>query len=139
MTNSSIGRPISSLLPQARLALVLALGALVLHPHAHAQADTAGRPAGAAVLARPNTAQLPALGDGSELALSAERRLGDRIAREIYHDPDFIDDPVVAEYVDGIWQPLLAATTFPPRSTDATIRRRSHTHNRSEGGGGLQG
>jgi predicted Zn-dependent protease len=40
---------------------------------------------------------------------SAERRLGDRIAREIYRDPDYIDDPVLAEYVQGIWQPLLAA------------------------------
>jgi predicted Zn-dependent protease len=43
------------------------------------------------------------------MATAAERRLGDRIAREIYRDPDYIDDPVLAEYVDGIWQPLLAA------------------------------
>ena len=35
--------------------------------------------------------------------------MGDRIAREIYRDPDYIDDPVLAEYVHGIWQPLLAA------------------------------
>ena len=35
--------------------------------------------------------------------------MGDRIAREIYRDPDYIDDPVLAEYVQGIWQPLLAA------------------------------
>jgi len=43
------------------------------------------------------------------MGLGAERRLGDRIAREIYRDPDFLDDPVVAEYVQGVWQPLLAA------------------------------
>ena len=49
------------------------------------------------------------LGDGSELGASAERRLGDRIAREIYRDPDYLDDPVLVEYVDAIWQPLLAA------------------------------
>ncbi len=52
---------------------------------------------------------LPNLGDSSDLTLSAERRMGDRIAREIYRDPDFIDDPVLVEYVQAIWQPLLAA------------------------------
>ncbi|MEN9377908.1 MAG: hypothetical protein RL710_3065, partial [Pseudomonadota bacterium] len=54
-------------------------------------------------------AQLPALGDGSDMSSGAERRLGERIAREIYRDPDYIDDPVLAEYVQGVWQPLLAA------------------------------
>jgi predicted Zn-dependent protease len=59
--------------------------------------------------ANPNGASLPLLGDGSEMTSSAERRLGDRIARELYRDPDFIDDPVLGDYVQGIWQPLLAA------------------------------
>jgi predicted Zn-dependent protease len=58
---------------------------------------------------RPASLQLPTLGDGSDMTSAAERRLGDRIAREIYRDPDYIDDPVLAEYVQGIWQPLLAA------------------------------
>jgi predicted Zn-dependent protease len=40
---------------------------------------------------------------------AAERKLGERIARELYRDPDYIDDPVLNEYVQGIWQPLLAA------------------------------
>ncbi|TXT40558.1 MAG: peptidase M48 Ste24p [Comamonadaceae bacterium] len=52
---------------------------------------------------------LPQLGDGSEMTSSAERRLGDRIARELYRDPDFVDDPVLGDYVQSIWQPLLAA------------------------------
>ena len=52
---------------------------------------------------------LPNLGDGLDMAPSAERRLGDRIARELYRDPDYIDDPVIMEYVQAIWQPLLAA------------------------------
>ncbi|VWX59521.1 putative Zn-dependent protease, contains TPR repeats [Burkholderiales bacterium 8X] len=52
---------------------------------------------------------LPGMGDGAEMTASAERRLGDQVAREIYRDPDFIDDPVLAEYVDEIWQRLLAA------------------------------
>ncbi len=63
----------------------------------------------AGVAARPAGLQLPTLGDGSEMTSSAERRIGDRIAREIYRDPDYIDDPVLAEYVQGIWQPLLAS------------------------------
>ncbi|MDQ6880689.1 MAG: M48 family metalloprotease [Pseudomonadota bacterium] len=41
--------------------------------------------------------------------VGAERRLGERIARELYRDPDYIDDPLLVEYVQGIWQPLLAA------------------------------
>lgn len=52
---------------------------------------------------------LPSLGDGSELTTSAERRLGDRIIRELYRDPDYIDDAVLGEYVQSIWQPLVAA------------------------------
>ena len=52
---------------------------------------------------------LPSLGDGSELSAAAERRIGDRIAASIYRDPDYVDDPVLADYVQGIWQPLLAA------------------------------
>ena len=48
-------------------------------------------------------------GDGSDLTSSEERRLGDRIIRELYRDPDYIDDPVIGEYVQGIWQPLMAA------------------------------
>ena len=82
-----------------------------ISPLALAQTPTVPepRPAGAAAAVRPGSNQLPTLGDGSELAASAERRLGDRIAREIYRDPDYIDDPVLVEYVDGIWQALLAA------------------------------
>jgi predicted Zn-dependent protease len=57
----------------------------------------------------PARAQLPTLGDGSEIGSAAEKHLGDRIAREMYRDPDYIDDPVLAEYVHGIWQPLLDA------------------------------
>lgn len=59
----------------------------------------------------PSRAQgtLPTLGDTSDLTVSAERRLGDRIIRELYRDPDYIDDAVLAEYVQSIWQPLVAA------------------------------
>ncbi len=54
-------------------------------------------------------ASLPNLGDGSDMTPGAERTLGDRIARELYRDADYVDDAVLMEYVQGIWQPLLAA------------------------------
>ena len=60
-------------------------------------------------MSRPVLAQLPTLGETGDMDLSAERKLGERIARELYRDPDYIDDPVLVEYVQGIWQPLLAA------------------------------
>jgi predicted Zn-dependent protease len=59
--------------------------------------------------AAPAHAQLPTLGDTSEMNASTERKLGERIARELYRDPDYIDDPVLDEYIQGIWKPLLAA------------------------------
>ena len=49
---------------------------------------------------------LPSLGDNSDLTAAAERRIGDRIAASIYRDPDFVDDPVLVDYMQGIWQPL---------------------------------
>lgn len=52
--------------------------------------------------------RLPSLGDPSEMTASQERRLGDRIIRELYRDPDYMEDPILQEYVQGIWQPLLA-------------------------------
>lgn len=57
----------------------------------------------------PSTLNLPSLGDGEELTVSAERRLGDRIARSIYRDPDYLDDPLLVDYLQALWQPLLAA------------------------------
>lgn len=54
-------------------------------------------------------AQLPALGDGLEMSTSAERRLGDRIVRELYRSPDYLDDAILDEYVQGIWQRLMDA------------------------------
>ena len=56
-----------------------------------------------------STGSLPSLGETSELAAPAERRIGDRIAASIYRDPDYIDDPVLGDYVQGIWLPLVAA------------------------------
>ncbi|MHB1248249.1 MAG: M48 family metalloprotease [Polaromonas sp.] len=63
---------------------------------------TAGLPGGAA-------GSLPTLGDDFELSAAAERRIGDRIAASIYRDPDYVDDPVLGDYLQGIWQPLMTA------------------------------
>ncbi len=54
-------------------------------------------------------AQLPSLGDHTDLSVSQERRIGERIVRELYRDPDYIDDPTLADYIQALWQPLLAA------------------------------
>jgi beta-barrel assembly-enhancing protease len=71
----------------------------------------AGDDARAQAVARPGPVaqNLPSLGDGEGLTVSAERRLGDRIARSIYRDPDYLDDPVLVDYLQQLWQPLLAA------------------------------
>jgi len=52
---------------------------------------------------------LPSLGDEQGMSIAAERRMGDRIARDIYRDPDYLDDPVLGDYLAAIWQPLLGA------------------------------
>ncbi|MET1113758.1 MAG: M48 family metalloprotease [Comamonas sp.] len=67
--------------------------------------------AGAALLPFPLAAQLqlPTLGDGASITTSDERRMGDRIIRSLYRDPDYLEDAPLQEYVEGIWKPLLAA------------------------------
>ncbi len=64
-----------------------------------------------ALLMRPVHAQsvLPTLGDGSDTSTAEERALGDTIARELYRDPDYTADPILAEYTLRVWQRLLDA------------------------------
>ena len=60
--------------------------------------------------AQPGGAQaLPALGDGVEVSMASERRLGDRIATGIYRDPAWLDDAVLGDYLQALWQPLVEA------------------------------
>lgn len=54
-----------------------------------------------------SAASLPSIGDSSDLSAAAERRIGDSIAASIYRDPDYMDDPVLADYLQSIWQPLM--------------------------------
>jgi beta-barrel assembly-enhancing protease len=54
--------------------------------------------------------RLPALGDAiSEgFDVGTERRLGEHIMREIWRDPDYMDDAALLDYVQTVWQPLVA-------------------------------
>ena len=66
----------------------------------------------AATLAQQNDAlRLPALGESAsdEFNLSAEKRLGEQIMREIRRDPDYLDDPQLLDYLQSVWQPLVQA------------------------------
>jgi predicted Zn-dependent protease len=60
---------------------------------------------------------LPDLGDISAASLSdsQERTIGNRIMREVYGDPAYLDDPEVTDYVTSVGQRLLAAADNPPR------------------------
>ncbi|MET0333055.1 MAG: M48 family metalloprotease [Rhizobacter sp.] len=55
--------------------------------------------------------RLPALGESAsdDLSVGSERRLGDQIMRDIRRDPDYLDDPVLLEYLQSLWEPLVVA------------------------------
>ncbi len=55
--------------------------------------------------------RLPALGDSAsdDLGIGTERRLGEQIMREIRRDPAYLDDPVLLEYLQSLWKPLVEA------------------------------
>ncbi|MFD1555239.1 M48 family metalloprotease [Paraburkholderia silviterrae] len=57
--------------------------------------------------------QLPDLGDGSGGALTpqAERRIGERVMREIRRDPDYIGDWLVRDYLDSVAARLAASAS----------------------------
>lgn len=74
---------------------------------------TAALPAAAQAPGQASTSAqrgLPSMGDGADMTTSEERRLGDRIVRELYRDPDYIDDPVLTEYVQHLFMQLLKAS-----------------------------
>lgn len=83
-----------------RLVAGLFSGALLLSTGPHGQLAAAESPG-----------RLPALGDSvsEDFDVGTERRLGDQIMRDIRRDPDYIDDPVLLEYLQSVWQPLLSA------------------------------
>ncbi len=56
--------------------------------------------------------QLPALGDSdsADFTVGIERKLGDEVMREVRVDPEYLDDPLLLEYLQSVWQPLVAAS-----------------------------
>jgi predicted Zn-dependent protease len=86
------------------MALALLLGSIgpvpAFAPSARAQAPVDNR----------NT--LPSLGDSvsADVSVAAERRLGDRIMRDIRLDPDYLDDPVLLDYLEDIWAALIESS-----------------------------
>ncbi|WP_321788200.1 M48 family metalloprotease [Burkholderia pyrrocinia] len=75
-------------------------------------AGTGGPSAPAASLRAPLRAlELPDLGDGSGGSLTprAERRLGERVMREVRRDPDYLDDWLVRDYLNAMAARLAAA------------------------------
>ncbi len=59
----------------------------------------------------PGGVRLPALGEGAsaDLSVSQERRIGDAILREGRRDPVFLDDTLLLDYVQQLYNPLLKA------------------------------
>jgi predicted Zn-dependent protease len=55
---------------------------------------------------------LPDLGDasGSLISPALERKIGEQAVQEIRHDPSYLDDPEITEYVNELGQRLVAAT-----------------------------
>ena len=71
----------------------------------------------AAMLALPGAplnaqVNLPALGDSvsQDLDVGAERQMGERFMRQIRLDPAIVQDPLLTEYMAGIFDPLVAAS-----------------------------
>ncbi len=78
----------------------LAAAALTSLPLHGLQAQSAAAPL-------PPARALPSLGDGGEMTLGEERHIGDQIARGLYRDSDYLDDPLLDGYLQSIWRPLL--------------------------------
>ncbi|WP_238139558.1 M48 family metalloprotease [Roseateles aquatilis] len=68
---------------------------------------------------------LPALGDSvsADVSIGAEKKLGDQVMRQIRIDPDYIDDPLLLEYVEGTFQPLVSAARRLGNISDDTNDR----------------
>ncbi len=108
-------KKITLLAPAIVIQIAISVVAFSAAPQVHAQTAATGTTA--------TSGTLPNLGDGTDMTPNVERRLGDSIARQLYRDPDYVDDAVLMEYVQGIWQPLLAAARqrgeLPPEQDEA--------------------
>jgi predicted Zn-dependent protease len=69
--------------------------------------------------------RLPALGDpaSDDFSIATEHKLGEAIMHEIHADPDYLDDPVLLEYVESIWRPLVAQARIRGNLTEDIDQR----------------
>lgn len=81
----------------ARLLLAAALATALPAPPLSAQTGGAVR--------------LPALGESAaeDFSVGTERRIGEQIMAEIRRDPAYLDDPLLLDYVQSLWAPLVDA------------------------------
>ena len=69
---------------------------------------------GLALIALQARAQaLPELGDtsGALLSPALERKIGEQAVQQIRHEPNYLDDPELTEYVNNIGRRIVAATS----------------------------
>jgi len=61
--------------------------------------------------AAASAVRLPSLGEAAsdDFNLNQEKRIGEQIMREIRRDPDYLDDPLLLDYLQTLWQPLVVA------------------------------
>ncbi len=85
-----------------RLMLAAALTAAVPPAPLSAQPSTRGDNA---------NVRLPSLGEsaGEDFPVGTERRLGEQVMAEVRRDPAYLDDALLLEHVQSIWQRLLEA------------------------------
>jgi predicted Zn-dependent protease len=57
----------------------------------------------------PSPVRLPSLGESAsdEFNLSQEKRIGEQIMREVRRDPAYLDDPLLLDYLQSLWAPLV--------------------------------
>jgi predicted Zn-dependent protease len=67
--------------------------------------------------------QLPSLGDGSEMGLAEESRIGESVVKEIFRDPDFAEDAVLVDYIQSLWQPLIQAASLRGELSSDMLQR----------------
>ncbi|MDN7178149.1 M48 family metalloprotease [Caballeronia sp. SEWSISQ10-4 2] len=113
--NASIGKPAASApttAPTSPTTPTATIDANVFGLYGGAETRFANHPGEKAGLqASMSALQLPDLGDGSggTLTPQAERRLGERLMRDLRRDPDYLDDWLIRDYLNSIATRLSAA------------------------------
>jgi predicted Zn-dependent protease len=67
--------------------------------------------------------QLPSLGDGAEMGLGEEKHIGESVVKEIFRDPDYVEDPVLLDYIQATWRPLIQAASLRGELSSDMLQR----------------